>query len=531
MKTTWILSKIYYKELIGGFISKNTMENGKKRGRENWKKLLFLLIPVFLYPQVFLLSHYLYSGFKDIGAGTSAISVAYLIAALFSFFTIFTSVISNLGGDKVLAQLSSLPIQARQIFSARMLLFYFITLVETIYLLSPIAIFYAMDFGWYTLPISLVVGTMIPIIPMSLALLVIMPFAKLFAKSRLKKLMPYVLNIGFFVAYLAFMGGASKMQLAGSSMAEVFYGIVQNIYPPAAWGGHLVAGDLMSGLYFLLIHIAVLVIVYFVSGFFASVVLDENNFATEKRGKAVLRTRSVLSGLIRRQFGIMISSHRFVLQCLGSLITMPILFVFYIYAGLFDFKSLAGYVHQLDFGVVVIFITVFAPTLTSSIGISSVAREGRTFWENKVLPISGKQQVLSRFLFTMLLDLPVGLITAIGAMIVFEISVFETLIGILSGIGYVAFVNSMDHFIDIRFPNLDWTSEMQAVKNSKTIGIAVLLKMIFAFGTGFAMYFVSQKFGVMTTVWSALILGMLLGIVGVFVLMTKGVKLFDRIDA
>lgn len=530
MKTTWILSKIYFKELVGSFISKTSTKNGG----EAWKKILFLLLPILFYPQVLNISYYFYSKFIEAGLGATAVSLLYLIAAIFSFFTVFSSVTISLGGDKALIQLISLPLKSKQIFDAKILLLYFLTMLETLYLSSPTAVFYAMDFGWHTLPITLLVAALIPVIPMSLALLVIMPYARVFAKSRFKKIAPYFFYIGYMVAYLIFMGSVKRMDAssAGSmTLAEVFYTIVHTVYPPAAWGGSLVEGNLLSGLYFLLISLAMLSIVYFVSGFFAGVVLDENLFSIERRGKAVLKTHSVSFRLIRRQFGILFSSHRFVLQCLGSLITMPILFIFYSYAGLFDFQSLARFVSRYDFGVVVIFIALFSPTLTSSIGISSVAREGKTFWENKVLPISAKQHVLSRFFFIMLLNLPVGLITALVAMITFDISVFETLFGVLAGIGYVTLSNSVDLIIDIKYPNLEWTNEMQAVKNSKTITIGIFVKIFIGVAIGYVMYYIANKFGVMVTIWSALISGMILGVLSFVLLMTKGVELFDKIES
>ncbi|MDO4754142.1 MAG: hypothetical protein Q4A41_03985 [Bacillota bacterium] len=531
MKTTILLAKIYWKELVGGFISKSSASEDKKRSGEIMKKLVFLLIPVLFYPQIFLISHFFYSQFIKMGIGSAAISVAFLISVLTGFFTVFSSVISNLGGDKVLTQLNTLPIKPKQIFSARMLLFYFITLVETVYLLSPTAILYAMDFGWHTFPLTLAVSAVIPIIPMSLALLVIMPFAKAFAKSSLKKFVPYVLNIGFFVAYLVLIGWTNNSAMVGSNIPEIFYDLVLRMYPPAAWGGGFVAGDMMQGLYFLLIHLLMLLVVYSLTGFFSAVVLDETNTAAEKKGKAVLQTRSVFGRLLARHWGVMFSSHRFVLQCLGSLLTVPILLVFYIYAKVFDFESMYMLIHRFDVGMVAIFISIFGPTITSSIGISSVAREGQMFWENKVIPISAKKQVASRFCFTMLLNIPVGLITAFIVMTVFEISVFHTVIGVAGGIGYVAFVNSLDHLVDIRFPNLEWTNEMQAVKNSKPIVISMLAKVLFAVLFGAAIFFTAKQIGVMPTVWIMLPLGIVLGIGGVVLLMTKGVKLYEKIDA
>lgn len=532
MKTTFLLSKIYLKELINSIASMSSGSSGRSgKGGKLGKIFLFVLLPILLYPQLFVLSYFLFSQMKDIGLGQIALSIFFFVASMFTFVTVFSSVLNNLGGDKALNQLLSLPIKPRQIFTARILLFYFITFFETIYLVSPTAILYAMDYGWHTLPITLILSTLIPVIPICIALLVIMPFAKVFAKSRLRKILPYVLNIGFLVVYLWVMSAMNRNTVLSFDVTSMLLGIVERMYIPALWAGNIILGSLIDIVYFVGINLIFLALVYLTAGFFAGVILSESNDIPSRKGKAVLASRSVMSWLLIRQFKVMFSSHRFVLQCLGSLITLPILIVFYIFAGLFEFQDLYFFIHHFNLEVIAVFALVFSPTLTSSIAISSVAREGMTFWENKLIPVSSKTQVLARFLFSMLLNLPIGIVTAIVLGIMLEISLWPLVFGILAGVGYVMFFNSVDHLLDLRFPNLQWTNEMQAVKNSKGIAISVLFKFIVGAGLIFGIYYASQVFLFSGIVWMTLLLGIALGLIGVYLLFKKGVPLFDRIDA
>lgn len=533
MKTTLLLSKIYLKELTGSFFSKNESASAERKGGSKIKWALLILLPVLFYPQIFVLSLYLYGGFAELGLHRTAFSVATLVAVLFNFMTIFSAVISNLGGDKTLIQLMTLPVRSRQIFSAKMLLFYFLTVFETLYLLSPTLILYAMDFGFQTLLFSVPMSVMLPIVPMCIALLVIMPFAKAFSRSRLKKFVPYFLNILFFFAYLGVIGSTAQVQNLDFSagIVEAIHQFIGRIYPLALWGGLAVQGDFLYGLLYLAVNMLFVALVHLASGYFAKVMLSETHYEGEKPGSVKVQSSSVFSRLMHRQIGILFSSHRFVLQGLGSLITAPLLIAFYIYAGMFDFDTLYQFVHSHRLGLIFTFFLVFGPTVTSSISVTSVAREGGTFWQNKVLPISAKTQVLARLYFSLLLNLPFGIVTALVLGVMLDISSVEMIAGIASGIGYVLFFSCVDHVIDAKYPNLGWTNEAQAIKTSKAITISMFFKLFTGAALVFGIYFASKYFSLTAITWISLLLGVVLGVCGLYLLMRQGVALYRKIDA
>ncbi len=535
MVTTFRIARIYLKETLGSFISGASSASGGKKGGSTVKKILIMLLPLLFLPQVFVLSYYVYGLMRDIGAASVAISLFVLAATTMIFFTAFSTVVTSIGGDAAVTQLLSQPVKPNQLFQGRLALTYFIAMLESLYLLLPISVIYALDFGWHTLGLSVIVALLVPAVPISICLLFISPFARLFAKPALKKFIPYVLNIGFLALYFWIMISLNptNMEVSGNiNIVNIMLKLVGSYYPPAALAGEFTAGNLVSGLIYVGISAFFVAVALGISGFFAKVMLYEGVSAgASKKGKVGFESRSVMSWLFMRQLRIMFSSHRFVLQSVGSLFVMPILLVVYSLTGIIDAEALGNWIIALDAGPLVIFALMVSGVVFTTIGVTNVAREGSTFWENKVMPVSAVTQVASRLLFSVLMSLPVGVAMCVYVAVVFEISVFQFVLGIVPAIGYIMFFMSLDHIMDMKMPNLGWTNELQAVKNSKQVVLSSLYKLLIGGLIGGGTYFGLWSFGLQTSLIAAAAVGVLLGAGGMYLLFTKGVRMFEKIEA
>lgn len=537
MVTTFRIAKIYLKEMIGSIISGSQSAESARRGSGKFRKILLLLLPLLFLPQLFVMSKFMYEGLKSVGLESLSISIMTLAASMTVFMSVFASVITSIGGDAAVTQLLSQPVKSKQLFHGRMLLMYIIAMLESLYLLLSMSVIYAMDFGWHTLAYSLIVSLITPAIPMSICLIFVSPFARFLVSPRLKKIVPYILNIGFLALYFWFITATSPQNMEGVDVSSGFVGVMAQVvskyYPPAAFAGEFVSGNLVSGAFYLALSALSAAVAMWISGFFAKIMLHEGGSkpAAIKKGSVSMESRSVMSRLFRRQLQIMFSSHRFVLQSFGSLFIMPILMVVYIAMGLIDVEMLRKMLEMSDGGMILLFLLMFSPSAFSFLGATSIAREGATFWESKVMPVSGRMQVASRFYFSMVMTVPVSLIMAVAATIMLELSWLDFAISALMAVGLICFFTSLDHLIDIAFPNIVWTNELQAVKNSKTIGIAMIVKMLLIGALGGGHFLIAKYSGMQAVFISLFVCGVLLGAIGVSLLFTKGVRMFDKIEA
>ncbi len=438
--------------------------------------------------------------------------------------------ISSIGGDKSISQLQTLPIKERQIFTARMLLVYFLTFLEVLYCLLPTIFFLVHDFGIGTLVPSLIATMLCPILPMSLALLVIMPVARVLVHSPLKKVIQLALNLVFILAYFFFVTSASKLEYAADSIADLMSHQFSSMFPPAIYAGEFMLGNWGKGLVLIVGSLLLGAFVVWICGFFARVVLTTPENHATKKGRAVLQAKPIFSRLLGRQLTVILSSQRFILGTFFNVLVIPILLLIYHFAGIVTLDKIQKFIALTGAGKWLLFGVFLSCATFSNIGASSVAREGKTFWQNKIMPISARKQLFARLLFTLLVTLPVAFVTTLCLGIAIGLSAVEIAVGILLALGYVLFYISIDHFCDVRFPNINWTHENQAVKNSTALTVATLSKMFMTFAIIFASYFVERYTAINISV-IVMVLGLLLAPASLWVLFTKGAELYNRIEA
>lgn len=525
MKKMIALTKVYLKETIGGI--------GSQSGKGKLAKALVFLIPVLLLPQVFLISHMFYRSM----VGTPLQHIPYVIAVLtitfMNFMTVCLGVVSALGGDKNTSALLSMPIRTSMIFEARLLMLYLFSVLEAVYLLIPMTIFYSMDFGVGVIFPSLIVALVIPIIPMAVSLLLLLPLMRFFANSRFKKYVTYLFNALFLVAYILFLGSVQSENTTAIDLASYINSQFMYIYPPAMLAAEFVLGNLARGLILVGSCVAITAVVLLLSRLFVSKIIKSSDTFSVKKGKVEANSASPMKRLLQRQTGILFASSRFVLQGLGSMFMLPILLTIYHFSGLLDVSKLANVILlNPDLAFFVILGLMVSTTFASSLAVSSIAREGATFWENKVLPISGKTQVVSRLTFSLLFELPVPIVLSVVSIVVFKMDLLMALLGGIAGLGLVLGFTCMDHFIDILYPNIRWTNEMQAVKNSQPVIIASFAKMIAIGALAGLVYVLSWKLHIPLTYLklAILVLGVVFGAVGLGLLMTNGVTRYNEIE-
>lgn len=519
------LTKVYFKETIGGI--------GSQSGKGKLAKALVFLIPLFLLPQVFLVSHLFYKSM----VGTPLAHVPYVLAVLtisfMNFMTVCLGVVSALGGDKNTSALLSMPIRTSMIFEARLLMLYLFSVLEAIYLLIPMTFFYARDFGAQVVLPSLISAVIIPIVPIAIALVFLLPLMRLFANFKFKKVFTYLLNVIFLVGYVMFLGSVQGQNMTAVDFAAYVNTQLMNMYPPAVLAAEFVMGNLVQGLVLVGVGVAIGVLIIMVSRFFAAEIIKSSDSFAIKKGKVAANTASPLKRLMQRQFGILFASSRFVLQGLGSMFMLPILLTIYHFSGLLDVSKLASVIFlNRDMAFFVILGLMLSTTFASSLAVSSIAREGGTFWENKLFPIRGKTQVFSRLIFSLLFELPVPLILSAVSVVIFKMDLLMSLLGCAAGLGFVVGFTCVDHFIDILYPNIKWTNEMQAVKNSKPVIIASFSKMIVV-GVIAGMVYLSFARQIIPFAYfklAILALGLLFGIGGLWLLMTNGVTRYNEIE-
>ena len=186
-----------------------------------------------------------------------------------------------------------------------------------------------------------------------------------------------------------------------------------------------------------------------------------------------LKSSGVKAALLKKEAKRFFTSSAYILNGgLGSifLLIFPILAIVYR-------NKLNEIINMFSFDITpVIGVAICFLASTVIISASSVSIEGKTLWIIRTLPIPTSDILKAKFLFHMILAGAPTLISVIAVSITFGVGFANAVILTVLCLSYVALSALIGLIINLHFPNLDWKSEMVAVKQ----GASVILSMITA---------------------------------------------------
>ena len=159
----------------------------------------------------------------------------------------------------------------------------------------------------------------------------------------------------------------------------------------------------------------------------------------------------------------------------------------------------------------------------------SVSLEGKSLWLARSLPVSSWALLRAKLRMQVLLAMPPLLLLAAAAAVVLGTKGVLLILTLLLPALYCVLIGLIGLALNLRFPNLDWINETQAVKS----GASVVLTMFIGMGAAAApvlLYILTESFlsaellGAITAALVALICLLLY-----HWLKRRGVELFEKI--
>ena len=399
--------------------------------------------------------------------------IAVFLGVFGSVFNTYASLYCAKDNDFLL----SMPIPAGKILLIRLSGVYAMGLMYELIVMIPALIVWFVYGGvnaagvFCTLLIPLVLSVLILVLSAVLGWLV----ALISERLKHKNIMVVILSLIFIAAYYYFYSQAYTMLQKILTNPEAVGERVRGILYPFYHMGLAAEGNLLSMLIFTLFAGALFGVVYFV------LVRSFLKIATSNRGTTKVRykeqravTRSVSQALFQKELRRFLGSANYMLNCGLGIIMMPVC------AGALLWKQalIREVVHELfseNSGIVFLAAAGVVCLLASMNDMTapSVSLEGKSLWLVRVFPVSGKQVLMAKLRLHLVLTLlPAAvLIAAIEWVLRPELG-FAVLIPIVA-ILFAVFMGAFGLFLNLKMPNLDWTSEIVPIKQSMGVMIAL----------------------------------------------------------
>ena len=405
--------------------------------------------------------------------------IAIILGIFGSVFSTFSSMYLAKDNDLLL----SMPIPVRHIMAARLLGVYLMDLMYTLVVLIPMSVMY-----WIAAPVSAasIIGPIVLSFMTTLFVLVLSTalgwlVARISLKMKNKSIATTLIALaGLGLYYLVYFKALRSIEdfIANISSMEIeITGAVKPLY----FIGKTGAGELVPMLAVSAVVLVLAALVYFIlNKTFIRIVTTKTGAskAVYKEGKS--KARSVSKALLFKEIKRFTSSSTYLLNCgLGA-----VLLLIAAVALLIKGQDLLGALNVMFEDAAADMIPVIAAgalcSIMSMIDITapSVSLEGKTIWIYQSLPVSPKQILRAKAEVQLLIAGIPGILLALSLVFTLRTGIVDSVLIILFTALVILAQALYGLFLNLRNPNLNWTSEMMVIKQGMSIFAAIFTAMI-----------------------------------------------------
>lgn len=533
---TKALFKKQMMELLSVFV--RDRKSRKKRFKRSaiMYTILYIWICGVLGWMFFSLAEMLCAPLVAIGQGWLYFSIMAMMAIAFGVFGSVFNTFSSMYQAKDNDLLLSMPIPTSKILFVRLLGVYVMGLFYEALIIVPAIIVYIMEStpGALSIIFSIILIFVISILILVLSCILGWLVALISSRVKNKSIITVVLALTFLVAYFYFYSRAYKMlQSFLANIQQVGDAVKRNLYPIYHMG-KAAEGNVLSMLIFTAIVLVAFGIVY--------VVLAHSfiKIATTNRGAAkyvykekAYKKRSADGALVYKEAKRFLGSPTYMLNC--GLGTVMLLFL----AGAAVIKGdvVRELIVQFEIllpeikGLIPLIICACISMVASMNDITapSVSLEGKTLWILQSMPVSAWQVLKAKLKFHMIVTAVPALISVVCLEYVVGGDVFSAVLIPVFVILFILLTAAIGLAVNLKMPNLNWTNETVAVKQSIGVLIAIFSGWVIILGLG-GLYvallgYISAKVYLICATVLVGVLAMLL----IMWIKTRGAKIFESL--
>lgn len=372
--------------------------------------------------------------------------------------------------------LLSLPIPPGRILLARMLVLYAQTLIFEATVLIPCILVYQNTEG--TPPLGIVFFLMLmlllPLLALALSCILGWLVALISSHLRNKSLLTVMLSLVFLAAYFAVYSNLNYYLQMIILNSENVGGWIKTVLYPLYQMGLAVQGDVSAFLIFTGIMLILFALVY--------VALSRSflHIATAKRGAAKVqyreKTQRAVSpdrALLKKEFSHFWKSPLYMLNCGMGCVFLLVGAI----AALVKAQDLLAFISQIpEFSSLSSLLVPALVCLVVSMNVitaPSISLEGRNLWLIQSLPLTGWQILQAKLKLHLWISVPAALFCSAVLGVLLRPDPLSWIMFLITPVVFILLNGVMGLVFNLKWPNLDWSSEAVAVKQSLSVTAAI----------------------------------------------------------
>lgn len=412
-------------------------------------------------------------------------AISVLLCSVISLFVTLMKGVGVLFGMRDYDMVMSLPVSSFSVVTSRLTASYLLNIGGCLLFVIPAAVIFSI-FAHPTagsLIMFLCATLFLPVIPMILAMAVGALITVFSSRTRHSNVASIILNFAFVLLIMfGSMQISSTKTAQFASISNTIGSTVNKIYPPAILltnavnGNHVLPFLGFAALSILLGAIFIFVIAHFYQKLNAAFTTTRQK-ASHKTA-AALKTSTPFGALYRRELHQFFSCTSYVLNATFGMVLLLIAAV------MLQFFPIA--ILEKQMGMPAGTIRAIQPLLPLVPGLfaawscstsASLSLEGKSRWILCSIPVQPITIFNAKSAVNLTLSIPALLVSAILLCISLHPSMAVGILTFLIPILYAFFTAVFGMFLNVKFPNYDWTSTTNAVKNGTSVMISTFSGM------------------------------------------------------
>lgn len=502
-----LLTKIMLKSEDAMGLSMEGTSSSKKRKGQGILKILGLAALILLLVASFIpITFDLYRTMGRPSDISVLVRLLLYMGSLLSFVFGFFYVLSLFYFSSDIENYLILPVKPGDIVLAKLLTVVIYEIATTFLLILPnlITLGVISKQGWAFYPKAVLACILIPLVPlafMSILAMILMRFSKVFTNkdrfTTISSLLGVFMAIGISQVFNQLGQRSSSGQLPDLILGKgTFYNILAVVFPAAVFMQKAVTGDLAAFLINTLITLVISALAMFLAYLVGNALYFDGakglNESGSKRQALTAeelsretKPRSPILAIAAKEMKTLLRTPAFFINNILISLIFPIFFFIPVLTQSEVREMLAGFLTSdhsaLWLSVPPEMIIIVASAIVTlyaglnAISVTAVTREGANFSHMKIIPVSYLKQLLAKMLPALLVQTVGVLIILVPILIILRPPLVPTLLGLLLGYIMSFAMNLAMLMLDTSNPNLNWTSEQKAVKQSFNSFISTFL--------------------------------------------------------
>lgn len=456
-------------------------KNGNQRSKGGTTGMIILFVFVFICAALlfFMLGNGVAILTKTAGMPWLYYALMGLSAILFGVFGSVFNTYAALYKAKDNDMLLSMPIPVDEILFVRMLGVFAMSLLYTSLVWIPGIIAYIINFGLQPLGLIFSVINIVTVTMIVTVLTCLLGWLVALASNKLKNknIAIVVFTVIFFVFYYYVCFNMQSVMETILQNSAAIGNSISHIWPLYILG-KASAGDLVSMAIFVVISVVLFLIgCKVMSATFIKIITTTEKVAKVEFKAGLIKKNTVEKTLFDREKRHFLSSPTYMLNAGLIIMLMPILTVVLIYnvpqfyEVLREFEIDSQQIQKyLSLAIEVIMLFMISTNVYTA---PSISLEGKNLWIVRSLPVKTSSVLAAKERFGILLSVPMSVICTICIGIAFKISILEILLCVAIVIAYTILNADIGLMLNLKMPNLNWTSEGVPIKQSMAVFITL----------------------------------------------------------